>query len=287
MSAVVDPTAGESVSKPFSVPVRPEGPSFGRQVSALVRRNLLHIRRQPENLADVTIQPVMFVLLFAFVFGGAIAVSSGNYREWLLPGIMAQTMAFSSFVVASGLCNDLNKGIIDRFRTLPIQRASILIARSASSLIHSSIGVVVMSLTGLLVGWRIHSGIIDALLGYLVLLGFGFVMIWIGIVVGSRLKTIEAVNGVMFTTTFPITFLANTFAPPESMPAWLRLFAEWNPLSSVVQAMRQLWGNAPAVGPEAALPLQYPLLSSLLWIVGLTVVIAPIAIMAFDARTRD
>lgn len=287
MSTVSDPTAGGTVSKPFSVPARPDGPTLGRQISALVRRNLFHIRRQPENLADVTIQPVMFVLLFAFVFGGAIAVSSGNYREWLLPGIMAQTMAFSSFVVASGLCNDLNKGIIDRFRTLPIQRASILIARSASSLIHSSIGVVVMSLTGLIVGWRIHSGIIDALLGYLVLVGFGFVMIWIGIVVGSRLKTIEAVNGVMFTTTFPITFLANTFAPPESMPTWLRVFAEWNPLSSVVQAMRQLWGNAPAVGPDAALPLQYPLLASLLWIVGLTVIIAPIAIKAFDVRTRD
>ena len=288
MSNVADPATTSPEREHFSVPVRPDGPSFGRQISALVRRNLFHIRRQPENLADVTIQPVMFVLLFAFVFGGAIAVAgSGNYREWLLPGIMAQTMAFSSFVVASGLCNDLNKGIIDRFRTLPIRRSSILIARSASSLIHSSIGVVVMSLTGLIVGWRIRSGIIDALLGYLILLGFGFVMIWIGIVVGSRLKTIEAVNGVMFTTTFPITFVANTFAPPESMPVWLRAIAEWNPLSSVVQAMRELWGNAPAVGPDAALPLQHPVLASLLWIVGLTVVIAPIAIKAFDARTRD
>jgi len=288
MSTVADPATTSPERERFSVPVRPDGPSFGRQISALVRRNLFHIRRQPENLADVTIQPVMFVLLFAFVFGGAIAVAgSGNYREWLLPGIMAQTMAFSSFVVASGLCNDLNKGIIDRFRTLPIRRSSILIARSASSLIHSSIGVVVMSLTGLIVGWRIRSGIIDALLGYLILLGFGFVMIWIGIVVGSRLKTIEAVNGVMFTTTFPITFVANTFAPPESMPVWLRAIAEWNPLSSVVQAMRELWGNAPAAGPDAALPLQHPVLASLLWIVGLTVVIAPKAIKAFDARTRD
>ena len=278
-------TAASSTAPPSTA--APAGPSFGRQVSTLVRRNLLHIRRQPENLTDVTIQPVMFVLLFAFVFGGAIAVAGGDYREWLLPGIMAQTMAFSSFVVASGLCNDLNKGIIDRFRTLPIQRASILIARSASSLIHSSIGVVVMSLTGLIVGWRIRSGLLDAVLGYLILLGFGFVMIWIGIVVGSRLKTIEAVNGAMFTTIFPITFLANTFAPPESMPDWLQVIAEWNPISSVVQAMRQLWGNAPPVGQDAALPLQHPVLASLLWIVGLTVVIAPIAVKAFDARTRD
>ena len=288
MSTVADPTHTSATHERFAMPVRHEGPPLSRQISALVRRNLFHIRRQPENLADVTIQPVMFVLLFAFVFGGAIAVAGGvNYREWLLPGIMAQTMAFSSFVVAAGLCNDLNKGIIDRFRTLPIQRASILIARSASSLIHSSIGVVVMSLTGLVVGWRIRSGIVDAVLGYLILLGFGFVMIWIGIVVGSRLKTIEAVNGVMFTTILPITFLANTFAPPESMPSWLRPVAEWNPLASVVQAMRELWGNAPAVGPDAALPLQHPVLASLLWIVGLTVIIAPIAVKAFDARTRD
>ncbi|MFN3339886.1 MAG: ABC transporter permease [Dietzia sp.] len=288
MSTVADPAHTSATHESFPMPARHEGPPLSRQISALVRRNLFHIRRQPENLADVTIQPVMFVLLFAFVFGGAIAVAGGvNYREWLLPGIMAQTMAFSSFVVAAGLCNDLNKGIIDRFRTLPIQRASILIARSASSLIHSSIGVVVMSLTGLVVGWRIRSGFVDAVLGYLILLGFGFVMIWIGIVVGSRLKTIEAVNGVMFTTIFPITFLANTFAPPESMPPWLRPVAEWNPLASVVQAMRELWGNAPAVGPDAALPLQYPVLASVLWIVGLTLVIAPIAVKAFDARTRD
>ncbi|PAY24104.1 ABC transporter [Dietzia natronolimnaea] len=288
MSTVADPAHTSATHERFEMPDRPDGPPLSRQISALVRRNLFHIRRQPENLADVTIQPVMFVLLFAYVFGGAIAVAGGvDYREWLLPGIMAQTMAFSSFVVASGLCNDLNKGIIDRFRSLPIQRASILIARSASSLIHSSIGVVVMSLTGLIVGWRIRSGLVDAVLGYLILLGFGFVMIWIGIVVGSRLKTIESVNGVMFTTIFPITFLANTFAPPETMPVWLRPVAEWNPLASVVQAMRELWGNAPAVGPDAALPLQHPVLASLLWIVGLTVIIAPIAVKAFDARTRD
>lgn len=287
MSAVTGNPPVETTHEHFDVPQRTSGPTFGRQISALTRRNLFHIRRQPENLTDVTIQPVMFVLLFAFVFGGAIAVSSGNYREWLLPGIMAQTMAFSSMIVASGLCNDLNKGIIDRFRTLPIRRASILIARSTSSLIHSSIGVVVMSVTGLIVGWRIRGGLLDAALGYVILLGFGFVMIWIGIVVGSRLKTIEAVNGAMFVTIFPITFVANSFAPPESMPDWLRMIAEWNPLSSVVQAMRQLWGNAPAVGPDAAFPLQHPEIASLLWIVGLTLAIAPMALKAFDARTRD
>ena len=281
MSTAVDTTPV------LAVPPRPAGPGVPRQISALVRRNLLHIRRQPENLTDVTIQPVMFVLLFAYVFGGAISAPGGDYKEWLLPGIMAQTMTFSAFVVAAGLCNDLNKGVIDRFRSLPIRRSSILVARSLSSVIHSSIGVVVMSLTGLAIGWRIRGGIVDAAIGYLLLIGFGFAMIWVGIVVGSRLKTIEAVNGAMFTTIFPVTFLANTFAPPESMPGWLRVIAEWNPLSSVVQAMRQLWGNAPAAGPDAALPLQHPAIASLLWIVGLTVVLAPVGLRAFDRRTRD
>ena len=288
MSTAADPAPAATTSGHFTVPVRPDGPSLARQISALVRRNLLHIRRQPENLADVTIQPVMFVLLFGFIFGGAIAVGgSGNYREYLLPGIMAQTMTFASFVVASGLCTDLNKGIIDRFRTLPIRRASILVGRSVSSLVHSSLGVLVMSVTGLLIGWRIRTGIVDAVLGYLVLLGFGFAMIWIGVLVGSRIKTIEAVNGVMFTTIFPITFVANTFVPPESMPTWLRTIAEWNPLSAVVQAMRELWGNAPALGPDAAWPLQHPVLMSFVWIVVMTLVIAPLALKAFDARTRD
>lgn len=280
------------MSNPVTAPAaqmadRPNPPGFATQVRAMVVRNLTHIRRQPEMLTDVTIQPIMFVLLFAFVFGGAIQAPGSNYREWLLPGIMAQTMTFSSFVVAAGLCHDLDKGIIDRFRSLPINRASILVGRSASSLIHSSIGVVVMSLTGLVVGWRIRGSLLDAVLGYLVLLGFGFAMIWIGILVGSAMRSVEAVNGTMFVTTFPLTFLANTFAPPESMPSWLRVLAEWNPLSSVVQAMRQLWGNAPAVGPDAQLPLQYPVAATIIWIVALTAILAPLSVRAFNRRTSS
>jgi ABC-type transport system involved in cytochrome c biogenesis permease component len=190
--------------------------SLASQVRTLVRRNLTHIKRMPEMLMDVTIQPVMFVALFAYVFGGSIQTgTAGGYREWLLPGIMAQTMAFASFIVAIGLTNDLDKGIIDRLRALPISRSAVVIARSISSLIHSSIGVIVMSLTGLLVGWRIHTDVPRAALAYGLLLLWGFAMIWVGMFVGSAMRSVEAVQGVMFTTTFPITFLANTFAPTE------------------------------------------------------------------------
>jgi ABC-2 type transport system permease protein len=227
----------------------------------------------------------MFVVLFAFVFGGSIQTEGSEYREWLLPGIMAQTMAFASFVVAIGLNTDIDKGIVDRFRSLPISRASVLIGRSISSLIHSSIGIVVMSLTGLAIGWRIHNGLAKGVLAYLLLLLFGFAMIWIGILVGSAMRSIEAVNGLMFTTIFPITFLANTFAPTENMTPWLRTVAEWNPISSLVQAMRELWGNTPPAPPDAALPLQYPELFSIGWSVLIAVVMAPLAVRAFNRRT--
>ena len=145
-----------------------------------------------------------------------------------------------------------------------------------------------MSVTGLLIGWRIHNGFWNGVLGYALLLLFGFAMMWIGIVAGSALKSIEAVQGVMFTAIFPLTFLADTFAPAANMsPDWLRTIAEWNPISSVVRAMRELWGNTPPLAPDSALPLHYPILSTILWSVGLTLVLAPLSIRAFNKRTRD
>ena len=264
------------------------GATASRQLGALVRRNLTHIKRQPEMLTDVTIQPVMFVLLFAFVFGGSIDIPGVDYKEWLLPGIMAQTMAFSSFIVAIGLATDIGKGIVDRFRSLPIGRGAVVVARSLSSVIHSMIGIVVMSVTGLFIGWGINNGVAKGLLGYALLILFGFMMIWVGILAGSALKSVEAVQGVMFTTIFPITFLSNAFARPEGMPDWLRLIAEWNPISALVQAMRELWGNdGIPLPPDAALPLQYPVIATILWSVGLSAVLAPLAVRAFVRRTTD
>ena len=268
---------------------RPEvhPPSLVGSSLIVVRRNLIHIKRMPELLLDVTIQPVMFVLLFAFVFGGAIAVEGSNYREFLVPGIMAQTMAFASFIVAIGLTNDLEKGIVDRLKSLPISRHSILVGRSISSLIHSSIGITVMALTGLAIGWRTHNGTLDTALGFGLLLLFGFAMIWLGIWVGSAMHSVESVNGVMFTVMFPLTFVADTFAPTESMPPWLATIAEWNPISALVQGIRELWGNGPPAGPDAAWPMQHPIVATVIWSLGLTALFAPLAMQAFRRRSRD
>lgn len=259
------------------------------QSLAITRRNLIHIKRMPEMLMDVTLQPVMFVLLFAFVFGGAIAVqgSASGYREWLLAGIMGQTIAFASFIVAVGLTADIDKGVVDRMRSLPIHPAAVLVGRSLSSLAHSSIGIVVMSLTGLVVGWRIRGSLTDALLGYALLLLWGIAMIWLGILVGSSLRSVEAVNSVMFTTIFPITFLSNLFAPTEAMGSVLRTIAEWNPISALVQAVRELWGNTGPAPADAALPLLHPVAATLIWTVALTAILAPLSIRAFKRRTQQ
>lgn len=261
-------------------------PNIAEQSWIMVKRNLIHTKRMPEMLSDVTAQPIMFVLLFAFVFGASIPNPGGtNYREFLLPGIQAQTIVFSAFVVASGITADVEKGIIDRFRSLPISRSSVLIGRSIASLIHSSLGVVVMALTGLAIGWRIRGSVAEAVLAFALVLIFGFGMIWFGILIGSLLRTVEAVNGVMFTVLFPITFLANTFVPTEPMPHWLRVIAEWNPVSSLAQAMRQLWGNGGPAPESAQLPLHHPVLATVIWSLVLTALFAPFALRAYARRT--
>ncbi|KUI44020.1 ABC transporter [Mycobacterium sp. IS-1590] len=260
--------------------------NVAQQSWIMVKRNMIHTKRMPEMLSDVTAQPIMFVLLFAFVFGASIPNPGGtNYREFLLPGIQAQTIVFSAFVVASGITADIEKGIIDRFRSLPISRSSVLIGRSIASLLHSSLGVVVMALTGLAIGWRIRGSVAEAVLAFALVLVFGFGMIWFGILIGSLLRTVEAVNGVMFTVLFPITFLANTFVPTEPMPHWLRVIAEWNPVSSLAQAMRQLWGNGGPAPDSAQLPLHHPVLATVIWSLLLTAVFAPFALRAYARRT--
>ena len=271
----------------YDAPIEIERRSLAQQSLTVGWRNLLHIRRMPEMLLDVTIQPVMFVLLFAYVFGGSIAIEGSTYREFLLPGIMAQTMVFSSAIVAMGLTNDLEKGIVDRFKSLPISRASVLIGRSVSSIIHSSIGIVVMAMTGLLIGWRVRTSVVEAALGFVLLLAFGFSMIWLGIWVGSLMRSVEAVQGFMFTVMFPLTFVANTFAPTETMPRWLRVLAEWNPVSALTAGCRELWGNTRGVDPGAQLPLQHPVIASLIWSVVFTAFFAPLALAAFRRRSRD
>jgi ABC-2 type transport system permease protein len=250
----------------------------------IARRGLLHMRRHPEALADATIQPIMFVLLFAFVFGGAIhAPGGGSYREFLMGGIFAQTILFSAFGVAIALAYDRTNGAIDRFHSLPLNRAAVLSGHAVANLVRSLLPMTLMSLTGLVVGWRIHSGIDHVLAAYGLMIAFSFAVIWIGVLLGSLVGTPEGVQGVAFVAIFPITFVASTFVPVGTLPGVLRAFAEWNPVTALAGALRHLFANPGGVPPtHGPWSLQHPVLYTLVWIVAIVALCAPLAVRQYQ-----
>jgi len=250
----------------------------------IARRGLAHMRRQPEALTDATIQPIMFVLLFAYVFGGAIKVpGGGSYREFLMGGIFAQTLMFGAFGTALALAYDRTNGAVDRFRSLPISRSAPLAGHAVASLIRASLPIVLMSLSGLVVGWRIHSSVGMAIAGYGLMFAYSFAVIWIGVMLAAWIATPEGVQGVAFVFIFPLTFIASTFVPISTLPGVLKTLAEWNPVSAVAGALRYLFGNPGGhAPPNAPWSLQHPVTYSLIWIVGLVVVCAPVAVRAYQ-----
>ena len=249
----------------------------------IARRGLVHMKRQPEQLSDATVQPIMFVLMFGFVFGGAIAApGGGSYREFLMGGIFAQTLTFSTFGVSLSIANDRKNQIVDRFRSVPISQGTVLAGYALANFIKAFLPVLLMSITGLLIGWRIRDGVVRATEAYLLMMAFVLAMIWIGILLGSLVKTPEGVNGIAFAVLFPITFVASTFVPPDSMPGVLRVFALWNPITTLSDSLRILFGNpvTPA-GPGDPWPTHHPVLYTLIWIVILVVSCAPLAVRAY------
>ena len=253
----------------------------------MTRRNLIKIKRLPDVLIFTTIQPIMFVLLFAYVFGGAISVAGGNYREFLMGGIFTQTVVFGSAITAVGLADDLQKGIIDRFRSLPMARSAVLVGRTTSDLVNNVIVVIVMSLTGLLVGWRIHEGVLSALAAYALLLLFSYAMSWISAVIGLSVRSVEVAQSAGFIWLFPLTFLSNAFVPLETLPSWLRVVAEWNPITSVVAAVRDLFGNTNGVPPTDSFPSQHPLVVALGWTALILAVFVPLAVRKYRTATAQ
>jgi ABC transporter DrrB family efflux protein len=240
------------------------------------------MRRQPEALADVTLQPIMFVLLFAYVFGGAIQVDNGGYKEFLMGGIFAQTIVFGAFGVALALAYDRTNGAIDRFRSLPLGRGAVLGGHAVASLVRSILPIILMSACGLIVGWRIDTGLGDAVAGYGLMLAFSFSMIWVGVLMGSLLPTPEAVQGVAFTVLFPVTFIASTFVPVSTLPGVLRTIAEWNPVTSMSEGLRALFGNPRGeFGSNPPWPIEHPVAYSVIWIIGIVLVCAPLAVWAY------
>jgi ABC-2 type transport system permease protein len=255
--------------------------------SVIARRNVIKITRVPEVLVFVLLSPIMFVLLFAYVFGNSIDVPGTSYREFLIAGIFAQTVMFGATFTGAGIAEDMQKGIINRFRSLPMSRSAVIAGRTASDVIYNVLSLIIMAITGLLVGWRIRGSVLDALGGFLLLLLFAYAISWIMAFIGLLVPSVEVINNAAFMVIFPLTFVANTFVPSETLPGPLRPFAEWNPVSSVTQAARELFGNIPPGTPEpTAWPLQNPVIYTLAWVVIIIAVFAPLAVARYERTSQ-
>jgi ABC-2 type transport system permease protein len=246
-------------------------------------RNLKRLPRIPEQLMWGTIQPIMFVLLFAYVFGGAIPIGGDNdpsaYREFLMAGIFAQTMAFAVASSSVGLAEDMQKGLIDRFRSLPIARSAVISGRVVGDLVFNTFIMSVMVVCALLVGWRWHNGVLEGIAGFAVLFLFAFAMLWIGALIGLSVRSVEVANSVGLIWLFPVTFLSTAFVPMNAQPGWIKFIATWNPFSSVVEACRELFGNPRML--TDSFPSQHPVLVALVWIAVIIAVFAPLAVRKY------
>ena len=248
------------------------------------RRNLLKIRRVPDILVFTLIQPIMFVLLFTYVYGGVIDIPGSSYVEFLMAGIFAQTVVFVSTYSGSAMAQDLKDGIIDRFRTLPMSPAAVLVGRTNGDMLINASSMAVMMLTGFIVGWRIRSSPTEALFAVVLLLLFAYSFSWVMAFIGMSVRSPEVINNVSFLILFPLTFISNAFVPSDTLPTPLRVFAEWNPVSALVQAARELFGNVPPGIPVGdTWTAQNPIATVLMGMAVMLAIFVPLSIRKFQS----
>ncbi|MCX5439294.1 MULTISPECIES: ABC transporter permease [unclassified Streptomyces] len=279
MSAVTQPLAPRPAG----------GPAQSVRDSLVVaRRNLIRMTRIPEVVIFGLIQPIMFVVLFSFVFGGSMNIGGTTdpavYREFLMAGIFAQTVTFATAGAGAGIADDMHKGLIDRFRSLPMSRGAVLTGRTLADLVQTALTLLVLAIVALLVGWRIHEGLPKALgaFGLLLLLGYAFT--WIGALIGLSVRTPEAATSGGLVWLFPVTFISNAFVDSSQMTPWLRHIADWNPFSATVQACRVLFGN-PGVSTSEAWPMQHSVWASLIWSVLIIVAFRTLSVRKYRNAT--
>ncbi|MDX3851750.1 ABC transporter permease [Streptomyces sp. AK02-01A] len=254
----------------------------------VARRNLIRMTRIPEVLLFGLIQPIMFVVLFSYVFGGSLQVGGTTdptvYRNFLMAGIFAQTVTFATAGAGAGIADDMHKGLIDRFRSLPMARGAVLTGRTIADLVQTALTVVVLAVVAVIVGWRIHEGVPKALGAFGLLLLLGYAFSWIGALIGLSVRTPEAATSGGLIWLFPVTFISNAFVDSSKLTPWLRHIADWNPFSATVQACRVLFGN-PGVSSSDAWPMQHPVWASLLWSVLIIVVFRTLAVRKYRSAT--
>ena len=254
----------------------------------ITQRQLRLLTRVPEVLIFSTVQPVMFVLLFRYVFGGSISTDQpGGYVQLLMPGIFVQTVAFTLAGTAAGLAEDMKQGLIDRFRSLPISQLALIMGRTLGDSLLNIVVLAVMGIAGFMVGWRPTSGLLSVVIGFVFLLLFGYALSWVGIFVGLSASDARVVQNVSFIITFPLTFLSNAFAPTTGMPRALQYFAEWNPVSTMVAGCRDLFGLENQFGATAgSFPSENPLLTSFLYMIIIMAIFIPLSVRKYK-RASD
>jgi ABC transporter DrrB family efflux protein len=252
----------------------------------LAWRSLVQIRHNPMELGDLSLQPLMFVVLFAYVFGGVIAVpGGGDYHEYLIGGILVQTLAFGMMGPGVSIATDLGEGIIDRFSSLPMSRPAYLIGHLTAEFCATILAVTIMIVAGLIVGWGISSSALEAVACFGLLFLIAIAMIWLGTLVGVMVRSPDAVQGIAFVAVFPLTFVANTFVPVGGLPDGLRQVAEYNPISAWAAAVRTLFGNPTAIPDGSAWPLEHSVVASVLWCLVVLAVTVPLTVRAYRRRT--
>ncbi|MER7107987.1 ABC transporter permease [Streptomyces sp. NPDC000229] len=279
MSAVSDTTPRLAAPKPRGGIAQSVADSL-----VVARRNLIRMSRIPEMVIFGLIQPIMFVVLFSYVFGGSMNIGGTTdpdvYRNFLMAGIFAQTVTFATAGAGAGIADDMHKGLIDRFRSLPMARGAVLTGRTLADLVQTALTVVVLAAVALLVGWRIHEGVPKALGAFALLLLLGYAFSWIGALIGLSVRTPEAATSGGLIWLFPVTFLSNAFVDSSRMTPWLRHIAEWNPFSATVQACRELFGN-PGVSNSTAGPMEHPVWASVLWSLLIIAVFRTLAVRKY------
>jgi ABC-2 type transport system permease protein len=254
-------------------------------VWVLTKRSLARIRREPETLAEVTIQPILFVLMFAYVFGGAIGIpGGGSYHEYLIGGMLGMGLAQTAPGTAVAVVADMSTGLIDRFRSLPMSRAAVLTARTIADLLTQMIGAIVVAGVGLAIGWRVHTGPGEVIAGFALALLFGYAFTWAGVCLGMILRSPEAAQQSGFIIFLPLTFISNAFVPTQGMPGWLQPVAEWNPMSALAAACRHLFGNPNPSAAVQSWPMQHSELAVIAWSAAMLLVFAPLAVRLYRRK---
>jgi ABC transporter DrrB family efflux protein len=251
----------------------------------ITRRDILHWMREPGPVIIGLLFPVLMVVMFGFLFGGAMAVPGGGdgYREFVMPGMFAMTMAFGLETTMIAVSTDAARGVTDRFRSMPIAPSAVVSGRAGADMLNSALGLAVIMGAGLVLGWQAHTGPLEVLAAVGLLLLLRFALLWLGIYLGLVIKSPESVVMVQILV-WPVTFLSNTFVAPETMPGWLGTIAQWNPLSSTVAAARELFGN-PSWGADSWVA-DHALLMAIAWPVVLIAIFAPLSVRRFQHLSR-